>query len=165
VARKTIYTNAKIAELCPQICSRIAEGESLNRICKEGGMPSKGEFLGWVLADIEAAPGGVADQYARARQLQAEGWAEQIVDVSDAATDRDSAQVAKVRIDARKWVAAKLIPKKYGDRIDVTSGGEKMQAGVLVVPGVAAGEDWTKAAAAQQKALEGHARDAGESGK
>lgn len=39
----------------------------------------------------------------------------------------DAVQRSKLRVDARKWVAAKLKPKKYGDKIDVTSGNEPVK--------------------------------------
>ena len=57
----------------------------------------------------------LADQYARARELQAQHYANEIVEIADTDTD---ANRARVRIDARKWVACKLLPKKYGEKID-----------------------------------------------
>lgn len=127
--RHAVWTPEEIARVTPIICSRLAEGESLRAVCSEEGMPSKGEFLRWVAEEV-GAPGGVADQYARAREAQAEGWAEEIVALSDEATDGQSAQAVRVRVDARKWVASKLIPKKYGERVDVTTGGDKLPGGV-----------------------------------
>tara|TARA_R110000772_G_scaffold28147_5_gene71143 strand:- start:719 stop:1096 length:378 start_codon:yes stop_codon:yes gene_type:complete len=55
-------------------------------------------------------------QYARAREEQAEHYADEIITISDTAED---ANLARLRIDARKWYASKLKPKKYGERIDV----------------------------------------------
>ena len=53
--------------------------------------------------------------YVRARDGQAEKYADEIVEISDAATPQD-AHVARLKVDSRKWVASKLLPKKYGDR-------------------------------------------------
>ena len=39
----------------------------------------------------------------------------------------------RLQIDARKWVVAKMQPKKYGDRLDVTSDGEKLSAPVIKI--------------------------------
>jgi hypothetical protein len=61
---------------------------------------------------------GFSAQYARAREAQADCWASEIVDLADE-TLADANHVAKARlqIDARKWVASKLMPRKYGDRV------------------------------------------------
>jgi hypothetical protein len=77
-----------------------------------------------------------AEQYARAREAQADTLADEILDIADdgsndymgedKAYDGDAVQRSKLRVDARKWVAAKLKPKKYGDKLDLTSGGEKI---------------------------------------
>jgi len=54
--------------------------------------------------------------YARAREDQADWHADEIVAIADTETD---AAKARNRIDARKWKAAKLKPKVYGDRVNV----------------------------------------------
>lgn len=90
------------------VCDAIAEGKSLRAICAEDGMPSRQAVLRYIDAN-EAA----ADQYARARDEQADHYADEIIGIAD--TEED-AQKARVRIDARKWVASKLKPKRYGDR-------------------------------------------------
>lgn len=58
------------------------------------------------------------EQYARAREIQAEILAEDIISLADSAVE-DGAAVAKARlqVDARKWYASKMAPKRYGDRI------------------------------------------------
>lgn len=111
------------------ICIRIGEGESLRSICRDEGMPDKSTIFDWLRRHPE-----FADQYVRAREDQAETMAEEIVDIADETPDTvpvfdkegnqidiklDSAYISwqKNRIDARKWTASKLRPKKYGDRI------------------------------------------------
>lgn len=111
------------------ICIRIGEGESLRAICREPGMPDKSTIFDWLRKYPE-----FADQYVRAREDQAETMAEEIVDIADETPETvpvydkegnvidiklDSAYISwqKNRIDARKWTASKLRPKKYGDRL------------------------------------------------
>jgi hypothetical protein len=53
------------------------------------------------------------EQYERAREDAADTFADEITDIAD--TD-DDVNRAKVRIDARKWVASRMKPKRWGDR-------------------------------------------------
>ena len=113
-------------ELFDSICERIAAGESLRAICTECEMPGKSTVFQW-LANSE----DLADQYAHAREIQADTLFDDclsIADQYDAAEKTmdggtDHIQRAKLRIDTRKWMAGKLRPKKYGDKIVV--GGDK----------------------------------------
>lgn len=74
-------------------------------------MPGRTAVLGWLRSNQD-----FASQYARAREDQADHYAEQVVDIADAATIKGE-KVARLRVDARKWAAGKLAPKKYGDRV------------------------------------------------
>lgn len=112
------------------ICIRIAEGESLREIVKDEDMPDRSTVYDWLLRHPS-----FADQYARAREEQADTLADEIIAIADeqpeiiAVVDKrtgeliehklDSAflQWQKNRIDARKWTAMKLKPKKYGDKL------------------------------------------------
>jgi hypothetical protein len=107
------------------ICARIMAGESLRKICAEEAMPGKGPFFYW-LNKVENVHH--LDHYARALQIRADGYGEEIVDIADEAKP-ETANAVKVKVEARKWVAARLQPKKYGDRtqIDHTSGGDKLE--------------------------------------
>lgn len=109
------------------ICELIADGHSLREICKADDMPNRATVFKW-LNDIE----GFSDQYARAREEQAETLADEIVSIADdgsndtyvdengnVRTEQDVIARSRLRIDARKWVASKLKPKKYGERLDV----------------------------------------------
>lgn len=93
------------------ICDRIATGQSLREICLEEDQPSTNTVFRWL-----SEHASFRDQYATARELQAESHADAIVYIAD--TEPDPAK-ARVRILARQWHAAKLKPKKYGDRLDV----------------------------------------------
>ena len=61
-------------------------------------------------------------QYARAREDQAEYYADEMVEIADSA-DKDTANAARVRVDTRKWIASKLRPKKYGELVKHEHGG------------------------------------------
>lgn len=99
----------------PLICERIATGKSLKDICAEEGMPTRETIYAWLREDS-----AFSDMYARAREDQADYLADEIVDIAD--TETDSAK-ARNRIDARKWKAAKLQPKRYGDKLDLNHSG------------------------------------------
>ena len=105
--RPSLYT----PELAAEICRRLAEGESLRAICRDEGMPSAPAVLGW--RDAEPA---FAEQYAHARDLQADAIAEQALDEATKATDPGLGRLA---FDARKWFASKVAPKRYGDRMQL----------------------------------------------
>lgn len=98
-------------ETTEYICNEIAEGRSLRSICREDGMPSAGTVCRWLAEHKE-----FQEQYAHAREAQGEVHADGIVEIADNATPETVAQ-DKLRIDARKWVASKLKPKKYGDKV------------------------------------------------
>lgn len=91
------------------ILKRLAEGESLRAICRDEGLAESTIRLRF-RDDPE-----LATQYAHAREAQADHYAEKIVDESHTATD---AQIGRLRMDALKWAASKLAPKRYGDKIE-----------------------------------------------
>ena len=117
--RKTEYDPAIAAE----ICTRISCGESLRQICMEERMPVHSTVYLWLLQNKQ-----FSDNYAKAREEQADTLADEIQAIADeppaeivddkgvSRTDSGWVTWQKNRIDARKWVASKLKPKKYGDR-------------------------------------------------
>lgn len=109
--RPPIYSD----EIADEICSRLSQGESLRQILKDDHMPGHTTVYKWLRENR-----AFADNHARARADQADTLADEIIEIADNATDYNK---ARLRVDARKWVAAKLKPKKYGDRqiIDVES--------------------------------------------
>lgn len=131
--------------LSEQICTQLTEGVSLRSICAAPGMPSVGGFLGWVSKNPK-----LAEQYARARALCMDAIAEQILEIADTpmlgvkrvtkpdgveTTEGDMTDHRKLQIDARKWLLAKLAPKKYGDKIETTLKGDPGAPVQLVVNG------------------------------
>lgn len=112
IGRPSDFTQATADE----ICKRLSEGESLRTICEDDLMPSRETVRRW-LADNETFRG----QYAHAREVQADHYADRVVDDALTATD---ASIGRLRMDALKWAASKLAPKKYGDKIDHAVTGE-----------------------------------------
>lgn len=122
----TSYTD----EMADIICERIADGESLKAICEDEAMPSKATVFKW----LSQQPAFV-DKYARAREAQADALFDDILSIADDGRndwmerrgEEDAGWVAngenirraQLRIDARKWMAGKLRPKKYGEKLDI----------------------------------------------
>jgi hypothetical protein len=104
-------------EVEDEILGRIARGEAIHVICDDDWLPSLNTMYKR-LANDEA----FREKYAHARDLQADREFDEIRNIADLATPED-VQVARLRIDARKWRAAKLRPKVYGDKIDVEHSG------------------------------------------
>ncbi len=116
--RPSLYTEALAAE----ICRRLAEGESLRGICADKAMPAISTVMGWL---FDGKHDGFSAQYARAREAQAELRADEITDIADGVEHgaSEAVQAARLRVDARKWIAAKLLPKRYGDKLQHTGEG------------------------------------------
>ena len=70
-------------------------------------------------------------KYEMARKVQRERWADEIIDIPD--DSRGNVQRARLRVDSRKWVLARLEPRKYGDKLDVASGGEKLAPALTII--------------------------------
>lgn len=114
-------------EKADAICERLADGESLRSICDDDDMPNKSTVFRWL-----AAHEAFRDQYARARETQADTMADEILDIADDGHNDwmmkrygdderwvENGEVlrrSQLRIEARKWLAAKMLPKKYGDK-------------------------------------------------
>jgi hypothetical protein len=117
VGRPTDYTEEKATLICDLLC----EGKSLVEICGLEGMPHRSTVFRWIEANE-----GFRNKYARAREDQAELMADQLLAIADDMSNDVSGELkmpnavavqrAKLQIDTRKWIASKLLPKKYGDR-------------------------------------------------
>jgi hypothetical protein len=105
-------------ELATTICVELSSGQSLRSICDEDGMPDKATVFRWLAANET-----FRDQYARAREAQADSMLEDIFEIADQydnlkeKLDVEHIQRAKLRIDTRKWAMSKMSPKKYGDKV------------------------------------------------
>jgi len=121
-----------------QVCKIISEeGLSLRKAVK--GIMSRDKFDS-MCADSEEN----ASQYARAREDRADKMFEEILEIADSSEDdiekvggedeavfmkknRELIERTKIRIDARKWMLGKMMPKKYSDKLDITTNGESVK--------------------------------------
>ena len=114
--RPPVHDPAVIKE---EILEWIASGKSLNAYQKQEGKPRYPTIAKWLREDSE-----FDQRYVRAREDQADALADELMEIADIeppVDDKgrvDPGWIAwqRSRIDARKWTAAKLKPKKYGDR-------------------------------------------------
>lgn len=112
-------------EIADEICERLASGESLISICRDAHMPSDAAVRKWVLGDHD----GFSSRYARAREMQLEHLADELLEISDNAhndwmkrngydcPNTELVQRSKLRSDNRKWLLSKLKPERYGDKL------------------------------------------------
>jgi hypothetical protein len=112
-----------------KICGRIANANAQRTIAKDIGVDWV-TMTAWINADDARI-----QQYARAREVMADNYAEESIAIADSDCNEEgldgrmrvsSALVAQKRLqyDARKWYVSKLAPKRYGDKLDVTSEGK-----------------------------------------
>lgn len=146
MARPTKYTD----KLADDICSSISKSsKGLRAICQSGNYPDPATIYRWL-----AENASFRDKYARAKELQAEILVEEIIEIADD-TSNDTMIVgpeggerevannefinrSRLRVDARKWVASKIFPKKYGDRtaidLDVSDNTVKLTREIIGKP-------------------------------
>ncbi len=120
----------KTPELLEAICAGISLGKSARAMCVEAGI-SQRVLWNWLANDA-----ALMQQYLRAKELCIDAYAEEIIEISDDGSrdtytdekgreviDREVIARSQLRIDARKWYASRLAPKKYGDKLSTTQDG------------------------------------------
>ena len=136
-------------ELAQEICQRIAAGESVRSVARDEHMPTETCIRTWALDDVQ----GFFLQYTKACQIRAMRWADEIVEIADdgsndtfidpnSGQERVNAEVvarSRLRVDTRKWMLSKVLPKVFGDKLDVNHGGQednpiKTTTKVVIVP-------------------------------
>ena len=135
-------------QIADEVCRRLAGGESLRAICRDEGIPDESTVRLWALDDRE----GFAAQYARAREVQFLAIADELLEIADDGrndwmqrTGNDGGwdlngehiQRSRVRIDTRKWMLSKMLPKVYGDKTEVAvtgANGGPLQSERVTVP-------------------------------
>lgn len=124
--RPSDYTQEK----ADAICEHIASGKSLLSWCNTEGNASYPAVMRWIEANES-----FRNNYARAREVQADYLAAEIVQIADTpqigvktktnekgeveTTEGDMIEHRRLQVDARKWYAAKVAPKKYGEKLAV----------------------------------------------
>lgn len=140
--RPTIYSE----ELANKICSEIADGRSLRSICFEKDMPCKSSVFSWIATNKD-----FKERYERACMERAEWLAEDLLEIADDGkndwmenNDPDNPGYrangehinrSRLRVDTRKWIASKMYPKKYGDKVETTLKGDPSAPVTLVLNG------------------------------
>lgn len=117
-------------ELADRICARLADGQSLRSVCRSDDMPDRVTVFRWIRTHDE-----FRNQYTRAKEESADALVEEMLDIADDGTNDwmeihskdgdnigwrvngEAVQRSRIRVDTRKWIASKLKPKKYGDRV------------------------------------------------
>ncbi len=123
MGRPKLYTD----ELARDICELLMIGNSLRAVCDLDGMPHIATVMRW----LSTNESDFCEQYAHARQVQAEYLLDELIDIADDSAndyvivdgqerlDQEHIQRAKLRIDTRKWNIEKLAPKRYGNKQQV----------------------------------------------
>lgn len=132
VGRPTDYTR----DLADIICAKLSEGISLRTICKEESMPDKASVFRWLRTNKE-----FCDQYTRAKEESSDAMHEDLMDLGDEAVRLAQAvdpkasgavvQGVKLKADNLKWSMSKMKPKKYGDKLDMTTNGKDLPIPLL----------------------------------
>lgn len=117
-------------EIAAEVCRRLEEGQSLREVCRADGMPTEGAVRQWAQEDRD----GFATHYARARERGYLRLADELLEIADDGTndwverqnkdgstqtvfDAEHYQRSRLRVDTRKWLLSKMLPKVYGDKI------------------------------------------------
>lgn len=132
---KKNYSKDQKEDILNSIFEDISKGMSLRKACKNSGI-HRITFYNWIDGEQKEI-----DRYTRARQQGIEARFESIEEDYNEEPQRDPetgkidsawVQLQRLKIDSKKWELSKLAPKKYGDKIDVTSKGESVQAPSVV---------------------------------
>lgn len=144
VGRPSIYTQ----ELADNICEQLALGNSMRTVCAADDMPAMSTVFKWLREDTK-----FSEQYARAKQESADYMAEELLEIADDGTNdyiekerpdgstyealnSEHVQRSRLRVDTRKWLMSKMKPKKYGEKLDLTTDGEKLPAPITQFNGI-----------------------------
>ena len=123
------------AEIARTICEHLSEGMTLREVCRMENMPPESTVRLWAMDDRQ----GFAAQYTRAREIGYHAMADDIVEISDDGTNDwmerngednvgwqtngEALGRSRLRVDTRKWMLSKVLPKIYGDKLAL--GGDK----------------------------------------
>lgn len=111
--QETTRTPEEVDAAFHAVCTLVSTGMTQRLACRQVGT-SPQKLWRWAQRSDERR-----EAYARAREAQAHALADEVLEIADAATP-ETVQVAKLRTDSRKWMASKLLPREYGDRIELT---------------------------------------------
>lgn len=129
-------------EIGDKICKLLIEGKTLTKISKLDGMPCVATIYSWLGECNKNFAPEFLKSYNIAREIQAEVFADETVDISDdgkndtyeivddkgnlvTKVNFDNIQRSKLRVDARRWRAKFLSPGKFSDKVQVTGANGK----------------------------------------
>ncbi len=143
----TPFTDQQKAEFKKKILERIADGEPLRVITRDPDMPKWRTVYTWLDEDAEFKA-----RFACARDIGFDAIAEEALEIADTPcegvrteysamgtkeTREDMLGHRKLQIETRLKLLAKWSPKKYGERVDVTSSDGSMSPNPTVIELVA----------------------------
>lgn len=109
-------------EVADQICECLAGGMSLRKACER----VEGSKVPTVLLWVDSRP-EFAEQYTRARSVGYALLADEILEISTAPSHTEDTAVcvarSRLEVDSRKWMLSKMLPKVYGDKLDLNHSG------------------------------------------
>ena len=134
IGRPSEYTK----EIADKICEEIGLGKSLRTVCEDEKMPVMATVFSWMRLNPD-----FMKHYAYSCEERSEAMLEDIISISDGGIEEIKhsaekksgaiAQIVRLKVDTRKWYMSKMKPKKYGDKLDLTSGGDKLPTPLLHV--------------------------------
>lgn len=126
-------------EMANEICLLIAEGYTIRQVSQLSHLPSKSTILRWASGN-EPARKWFRDQYARAREVAAWGWFDEMFDIADdgrndwidretgrredgspittRVLDHEHVMRSKMRLDLRKWGLSKFLKNTFGKELE-----------------------------------------------
>jgi hypothetical protein len=125
--RQSTLTETAIEEILARLC----EGESLRQICESEHLPNRSAVFRRLHHDVSFQAA-----YAAARATGAEAMCDEVIDLGRSATSENAAAM-RVRVDTVKWAAAKLAPRRWGDKLQAElsgPGGSPLQIAPVLPP-------------------------------
>lgn len=130
LGRPTVYS----VELADAICRELSAGRSLTDVCNDAAMPDKTTVRLWACDDRQ----GFGARYQQARQFGYESLADEMLDIADDSRndfverrkangevaivpDQEVITRSRLRVETRRWLLGRMLPKTYGDKLDVTA--------------------------------------------
>lgn len=135
------YTDNQKTDIFDEICEKIINGKSLRSVLREMNPSiSPSTFFIWLREDTSKSK-----QYEISTKERSELMFEEMFDIADDSSNdyiekqegsivlnSENIQRSRLRIDTRKWALAKMNPKKYGDKLDITSKDESINKDIII---------------------------------
>jgi hypothetical protein len=131
-----------VQDIFEQICKDVVEGKISFKQAVDNSNISRTQFYKQILSSNENK-----EMYNYAREVRSDYLFEEIVEIADTQEEGctiiekangketrrgDMTEHRRLRVDARKWVVARMNPKKYGDKLDVTSNNEAINQSITL---------------------------------